>query len=589
VGSGYVGPLDLVSNAALAVSIARLLTVDYGSKPLVKLRADNGDTLEDFTHDASGLLDTAAIAAWMRAAGASCAYIHTLYDQSGNGRNLTQLAKAAQPLFVAGVQGGRAGMRFNGSSTHLSNRSLASVFSGSGTPLAIVCALKFRSLAAPHTIWALGNPGVDNQFAELAASDTPNYRAIRRDDACILKLFMAGTPVTTSFRVASYSFDGTTLQFFINSTQVGDDADLAAGPLTACAFTVGARLRATAVNYMDGDILELLVYPSLTDTSRQTLENNTASCYGISFTGAGGQDVTMLDLPAAGEFSIVFLPDSQDYSERSPRQFAAQTRWIVDNHARYNIQAVLHVGDVVNRNQPEQWANADAAIRILDAADIPYLIAIGNHDYDTKASAERLATAFNATFPPERFTAHAWWHGGFYEAGHTENGYCLLSTGGVDYLLLNLEFGPRQAVIDWANALLDRYPDRWVILITHSFLYIDGTRVSEGDRHNPKQYRLGATANDGEDLWAKLVSRHDNIHWVQSGHHVGANAAYRRDESRGGTTVHQVFANWQQTANGGDGWLRIVTFGRRQARVQTFSTTLGRVNSGADHKFSVTL
>ncbi len=296
-----------------------------------------------------------------------------------------------------------------------------------------------------------------------------------------------------------------------------------------------------------------------------------------------------LDLPAAGEFSIVFLPDTQFYSRQYPELFTGQTQWIADQRARYNIQAVLHAGDVVDGNDAPQWARAGAAIGILDAAEIPYLIAIGNHDYDTFSDADRRTTAFNATFSPARYAAHAWWQGGFYAAGHTENAYCLLTIGGAPYLLLSLEFGPRQTVIDWANDVLGRYRERWAVLLTHSFLYSDGTRVGPGDAHNPKVYPLGASANDGEDLWTKLVSRHDNLHWVQSGHHVGGLAAYRRDASPGGTTVHQVFANWQTHTHGGDGWLRLVTFGPSQARVQTFSPTLGRVNADADHKFAVTL
>jgi hypothetical protein len=303
----------------------------------------------------------------------------------------------------------------------------------------------------------------------------------------------------------------------------------------------------------------------------------------------GGPAAALPEPPAAGEFSVVFLPDTQEYAQDYPATFMAQTRWIADQQARYNIQAVCHVGDVVNRPEPEQWANADAALRLLDTAGVPYLIAIGNHDYDTKADAGRLASGFNATFPPGRYTSHPWWRGGFYHAGHTENAYLPLSCAGLDYLFLNLEFGPRQEVMDWANDLLRSYARHRVILFTHSYLYIDGTRVRPGHRHNPKQYPLGPTAHDGEDLWARLVSRHDNIHWVQSGHHVGGYAAYRQDPSPGGTRVHQVFANWQQADNGGNGWLRLVTFGPRQARVQTFSPTLGQVDASPAHRFSLPL
>ena len=295
------------------------------------------------------------------------------------------------------------------------------------------------------------------------------------------------------------------------------------------------------------------------------------------------------DSPATGEFSLVFLPDTQIYSAEYPELFTSQTQWIVNNRARFNIQAVLHVGDVVDANEPRQWANADAAMRLLDAAEIPYLLAIGNHDYDTIGDAGRQTTGFNAMFPPARYSAHAWWQGGFCEAGHSENAYGRLTIAGQDYLFLSLEFGPRPEVVAWANDVLARYADHWAGLITHSFLYIDGTRVSPGDAHNPKIYPLGATAHDGEDLWRELVSRHANLHWVQSGHHVGGFAAYRADAGCGGTLVHQVFANWQTHTRGGDGWLRLVTLGHGRARVQTYSPALGQAALEPEHRFTVTL
>lgn len=293
--------------------------------------------------------------------------------------------------------------------------------------------------------------------------------------------------------------------------------------------------------------------------------------------------------PAADEFSFVFLPDTQYYSAHYPHLFRAQTQWIAAERARYNIQAVLHEGDVVHANEPAQWVNADAAVSALDAAEVPYLLTIGNHDYDVFSDAERRTTAFNAAFGPERYAAHAWWQGEFYEAGRTENACCRLTIGGAPYLLLSLEFGPRPAVVAWANAVLDRHPDHWAVLVTHSYLYIDGTHVRPGAEHNPKIYPLGASAADGADLWAGLVSRHANLHWVQSGHHVGRHAAYRCDAGQDGTAVHQVFANWQELGQGGDGWLRLVTFGRDQARVQTFSPALGQVNTAPEHHFTVAL
>jgi hypothetical protein len=85
----------------------------------------------------------------------------------------------------------------------------------------------------------------------------------------------------------------------------------------------------------------------------------------------------------APDFSVVVLPDTQFYSESHPAIFNAQTQWIVSNRANYNIQFVLGEGDIVNvADQLAQWQNADAAIKLLDTAKIPYVLPLGNHDYD---------------------------------------------------------------------------------------------------------------------------------------------------------------------------------------------------------------
>ena len=61
--------------------------------------------------------------------------------------------------------------------------------------------------------------------------------------------------------------------------------------------------------------------------------------------------------------------------------YAAQTRWIAENAARYSIPFVIHLGDVVDQvRKPDQWKVADAAMRQLEAARIPYSILAGNHD-----------------------------------------------------------------------------------------------------------------------------------------------------------------------------------------------------------------
>src|SRR5258708_29523351 len=84
----------------------------------------------------------------------------------------------------------------------------------------------------------------------------------------------------------------------------------------------------------------------------------------------------------ADEFTIVALPDTQFYSSLNPQIFAAQTQWIADHVQDHNIQLVVGLGDIVDAGGDlTQWQNADAAVRLL-SGKVPYMMAIGNHDYD---------------------------------------------------------------------------------------------------------------------------------------------------------------------------------------------------------------
>lgn len=101
--SGYV--LDSLSSGAqsavvVAYSSARRLTSSY-SGSLIRLRRDSDDEEADYGYDGSGDLDVASIATWV---GSGDAYLVTIYDQSGNGNDLTQSTAANQiPFVVSGT------------------------------------------------------------------------------------------------------------------------------------------------------------------------------------------------------------------------------------------------------------------------------------------------------------------------------------------------------------------------------------------------------------------------------------------------------------------------------------------------------
>src|SRR6476660_10325807 len=151
----------------------------------------------------------------------------------------------------------------------------------------------------------------------------------------------------------------------------------------------------------------------------------------------------------ATAFSVVVLPDTQYYSSSWPDIFAAQTRWIVTNREAQQIAFVLHTGDVVDSDLPAQWDPASQALHLLDG-EIPYAMTAGNHDYFNLA--DRMGM-INTYFPPSHFTQYPWF-GGTFEPGHLENSFSLFSAGGGRWVVLALEFGPRDEVLAWADSVL---------------------------------------------------------------------------------------------------------------------------------------
>lgn len=194
---------------------------------------------------------------------------------------------------------------------------------------------------------------------------------------------------------------------------------------------------------------------------------------------------------------------------------ASLADWIINNRDSLNIQYALHLGDLVNRGgrQMFQWDVASAAMRKLDA-HVPYAISLGNHDYTDDSSRNR-DTPLNDFFHPSNYSQWPTF-GGVLDPGHLENSWHTFRAHDTDFLILALEFGPRDRVLDWANTIVEKHPHHRVILITHAYTYSDNRRFNFRDRAdwqlwNP--YLLGSEGgnNDGHDMWEKLVNKPESV------------------------------------------------------------------------------
>ena len=270
------------------------------------------------------------------------------------------------------------------------------------------------------------------------------------------------------------------------------------------------------------------------------------------------------------DFSIIVLPDTQYYSASYPAILNSQMQWIVKDAAALNVQMVLAVGDIVNNgSSATEWTTADSAYRQLDAAHIPYFAAIGNHDYDADNPRGRTSATvnFNHYFGPTRYHNASYWSTpywqGSYPLNSNENFYGSVTINGQPFLVLALEFYPRDSSLSWATQVIQKNPNAQVIVITHAYEYFDNTRVSACNSFDAQYYNLGAD-NDGDAMWTKLIRQYKNISLVLSGHEVRGAGQYaagnRADLGTNRNLVNQILANYQNMTDGGNGYLRIMKF-----------------------------
>lgn len=281
----------------------------------------------------------------------------------------------------------------------------------------------------------------------------------------------------------------------------------------------------------------------------------------------------------AESFKIVLLPDTQHYSEKHPETYLAQTKWIRQRAKPDNIKFVIHLGDVVQiAKEEKQWQVADAAHKLLDGV-VPYSMVPGNHDMDWKKRNITYDTKlYDKYFPPARFETCPWYGG--HMGRSNSNNYCFFEGGGMKFMVVSLEFAPRDTALAWADYVVKAHPDRRVIVATHYYLR------PQGRAKDPKP-PYGLPGNVGEDLWNKYIRKNANITMVVCGHVSGV--YHQTSVNDIGKPVHEILCDYQSYPNGGDGWLQTLRFvpAENKITVEAYSPLLDKYNKDPMHTYTL--
>ncbi len=266
--------------------------------------------------------------------------------------------------------------------------------------------------------------------------------------------------------------------------------------------------------------------------------------------------------PEPGEFSLVVLPDTQILPKNSPETLSLMAQWILKNKEKENLQYVIHVGDVCGNSEEIEWANWKKTFNIIDG-EVPIAVAPGNHDYDFpdpwNGAADgvevvfRPTDRFNDTFPYEKMSAYPTF-GGAYEEGKSDSLYHFFRVGDKKYMILTLEFAPRDSVLEWANEVIAQHPDHNVIIVTHSYLLPLGYREDLTYSYPVTGYHFVRNeeddCNSGQQVWDKLIKKHENVFLVLGGHSCPNDVARRVDYGDNGNVIHQITVDSTQLDRG---------------------------------------
>lgn len=264
----------------------------------------------------------------------------------------------------------------------------------------------------------------------------------------------------------------------------------------------------------------------------------------------------------AESFTVVLIPDTQNYSEKFPDTYLTQTRWIRNLAACTNVKFAIHLGDIVQYSDAEQeWRIADRAHRQLDGC-VPYSVLPGNHD-----GAPGNTALYNKYFPPERFEAYCYYGG--HKDDNNDNNYCFFHAAGMTFMVLSLEYNPRDETLAWADGVVNAHPECRVILATHTYMTPKGRNKT------------------GNHVWNRFVRKHENIFMVLSGHVLGV--AHQTSLNDAGGRVHEILCDYQGLPNGGDGWLQTLCFvpAADRIHVRAYSPLLDEYNDAPEHSYTL--
>jgi hypothetical protein len=274
-------PLDAVTGAAAAYSLRRL-SISYSGYAIQVRRSSDSHT-QDIGFDADGNLDTQALITFV---GAGSGYVKIWYDQSGNGKDVSQATTSKQPRIVnAGV-------------LETANNAPTVRFISTSSTTLTTTSVPLTAGDDTYTYIAVAQLIVPTNDQVIFEQNTSTVQTNKR--ACLCDV-SGGTygfsgegnnnttfspPSNVLFQV-SMTIDNSlanNINFYRNgnagtAVATSSPSNLAVG---ANGFSLGSKY-SSSNEFLDGYVSEVIVYDSvLSSGNRQSVQNSEGHYYNIS-------------------------------------------------------------------------------------------------------------------------------------------------------------------------------------------------------------------------------------------------------------------------------------------------------------------
>ncbi len=251
-------------------------------------------------------------------------------------------------------------------------------------------------------------------------------------------------------------------------------------------------------------------------------------------------------------YDDVYSDEDTDPRDNEIEYIESMINWIIGNKEEHKIEYVITLGDLTQQSYTAEWDYIRSQFYRLNGL-LPFMMTPGNHD--RRDPEVKQMTEYGYDIWPEELRKNAYFHeifgdeiyrsqidGNMYD-WDMANTYNAFSIGDIKYLLLSLDYGASDEMLEWASGIVEQHADHRVIVVTHAYLYRDGTTVDAYDTYPAT--RIDGGVNDADAIWEKFASKHENIELVISGHDPWDHIVRTETEGENGNVVNQLLIDPQ--------------------------------------------